>query len=161
MPPCFPHALLCIALDPVLCILLKLLAVLAVLIGDGGLDGIIGVGFNQKRLDQAQNGHDLVWRLPFVGTKQAQTHGTLVIVAHVGVVDFGSEADNRWLEGIFVRKGDFELKVPALCAIRNRLIPFTGSVKNLQTYRVDGLIWTVHENLPLGHVLFIKVDLHA
>jgi hypothetical protein len=109
-----PSALLRITLDPVLCILLKLLTILAILVGNGWLNGIIWVWLDQKRLDEAQDGDDLVWRLPFVRAKQPETHGTLVIVADVGVVDLSTEADNGWLEGVFVWKGDFQLEMTAL-----------------------------------------------
>lgn len=30
-----------------------------------------------------------------------------------------------------------------------------------RTYRVDRLVGAVHEDLPFGHVLLVKVDLHA
>jgi hypothetical protein len=115
-----PLGLLRITLDPVFCVLLKLLAVLAILVGDGGLDSVVRVWLDQERLDEAQHGHNLVWRLPFVGTEQAQTHGTLVVVAHVGVVDLGPEADDRGLERIFVREGNLELEVTALRNVSSR-----------------------------------------
>jgi hypothetical protein len=110
--PCDPS--LGVALDPVLYILLKLLAVLPVLVGNGRLDGIVRVGLNEQRLDEAEDRHHLVWRLPLVGAQQTQAHGPLVVVADVGVVDFGSEADDGWLEGVFGREGNLELEVAAL-----------------------------------------------
>lgn len=69
-PPC-PNSLLCIALDPVLCALLKPSTVLAVLVGDGGLDGVVWVGLDEERLNEAQDRDDLVWRLPLVCAEQA------------------------------------------------------------------------------------------
>jgi hypothetical protein len=114
-------ALLSVTLDPVLYVLLKLLAVFAVLVGNGRLYRIVGVRLDQKRLNKAQDGDNLVRWLPLIGTKQAQTHGTLVIVTDIGVVDLGPEADNRRLEGILVGEVDFELEVSALRNISSRL----------------------------------------
>jgi hypothetical protein len=114
-------ALLSVTLDPVLYVLLKLFAVLAVLVGDGRLDRIVGVRLNQKRLNKAQDRNNLVRRLPLVGTEQTQTHGSLVIVTDIRVVDLGPEADNRRLEGILVGEVDFELEVSALRNISSRL----------------------------------------
>jgi hypothetical protein len=103
-----------VALDPVLHVLLKLLAVLPVLVGDGRLDGIVRVGLDQERLDKAEHRDDLVRRLPLVGTQQTQAHRPLVIVANVGVVDLCSERHDGWLEGIFGGEGNLELEVAAL-----------------------------------------------
>ena len=114
--PC-PVLLLRISLHPVLRVLIKACAILAVLVGDGGLDGIVWVGLDEERLDEAQDRDDLVWRLPFVWAKQTETHGPFVVVAHVGVVNLGAEADDWRLEGVFGREGDFELEVAALQAL--------------------------------------------
>jgi hypothetical protein len=134
-----PPALLRITLDPVLRVLLKLLAVLPVLVGDGGLDSIVWVRLDQERLDQAQHRHNLVWWLPLVGAEQAQAHGALVIVAHVGMVDLGSEADDRGLEWVFVGKDDFELEVTALRGVSSRssrATPLAAS-SNVQRRQTD------------------------
>lgn len=106
--------LLSVSLHPVLCVLVEPGAVLAVLVGDGGLNGIVWVRLDQERLDEAQDRDDLVWRLPLVRAEQTQAHGALVVVAHVGVVDLGAEADDRRLEGVFGWECDFELEVAAL-----------------------------------------------
>lgn len=100
----YSSALLGITLDPVLCILLKLFAVFAVFVGDGGLDRIVHVWLNQKRLNQAQNSNYLIRGFPAFRTKQPEAHGALVIVGHIRVVDLGPKADDRWLERVFVRK---------------------------------------------------------
>lgn len=47
--PCDPS--LGVALDPILYVLLKLLAVLAVFVSDGGLNRVVRVGLDQERLD--------------------------------------------------------------------------------------------------------------
>jgi hypothetical protein len=111
---CYPAPSLCVALDPVLCALLKSCTVLAVLVGDGRLDRIVRVGLDKQRLNEAQDGDDLVRRLPLVGAEQTETHGALVVVAHVGVVDLCAEAHDRWLEGVFGGKVDLELEEAAL-----------------------------------------------
>jgi hypothetical protein len=72
------------------------------------------------------------------------------------VVDLSAEADDRWLEGIFVREVDFELEVTTLCNVSGH-----SSMALAYTHSVDGLIWAVHKDLPLGHVLLIEVDFHA
>jgi hypothetical protein len=120
----WPSSLLCVTLDPVLCVLLKLLAVLTILVGDGRFDRIVWIRLNQKRLDEAQNRHDFVRRLPLIGTEQTKTHGALIVVAHIWVVDLGSEADNWWLEGVFVGERNLELEVTALHNVNSRSVPF-------------------------------------
>lgn len=113
--PNLPNALLlCVTLDPILRILLKLLAILPILIGNRRLDGIVRVGLDQKRLDETKHRDDLVRRFPLIWTQQTEAHGALVVVAHIRVVDLGSEADDGRLEGILVGKGNFELEVAAL-----------------------------------------------
>jgi hypothetical protein len=113
----YSSALFRITLDPVLCILLKFLAVFAVFVGDGGLDRIVHVWLNQKRLDQAQNSNYLIRRLPRLRTKQPEAHGALVIVGHVRVVDLCPKADDRRFKRIFVGEVDLELEVAALSAV--------------------------------------------
>ena len=113
-PRCHVSFLLRIPLHPVLGILLELLAVLLVLVCDRRLNRIVNIRLNQQRLDEAQHGNDLVWRLPLIGPKQSQAHGAFVVVAHVGVVDFRSEADDRGLEWVLVGEVDLELEMAAL-----------------------------------------------
>lgn len=55
-----------VPLNPVLRVLLKLLAILSILVRDRRLDGIIGVGLNQERLDEPEDSDHLVWRLPLI-----------------------------------------------------------------------------------------------
>jgi len=107
-------SLLGVPLHPVLHVLLKLLAVLLVLVRDGGLDGVVRVRLDQERLDEPQHGNHLVRRFPLVGPEQAQAHGPLVVVADIGVVDLGLEADDGRLEGVFVGEINLELEVAAL-----------------------------------------------
>jgi hypothetical protein len=100
---------------------------------------IASSAFDQERLDQAQHRHNLVWWLPLVGAEQAQAHGALVIVAHVGMVDLGSEADDRGLEWVFVGKDDFELEVTALRGVSSRssrATPLAAS-SNVQRRQTD------------------------
>ena len=103
-----------IALDPVLRILLELLAVLSVLVGNRWLDSVIRVWLDEERLNEAKDRDNLVRRLPLVGTQQTQAHGALVVVADIGVVDLGAERHDWRLEGILVGECDIELEVSAL-----------------------------------------------
>ena len=106
--------LLRVSLHPILSRLLKLLTIVLVLIRDGRLNGIVGIGFDQESLNEAEDCDDLVWRLPLIRAQHAQTHGALVIVADIGMVDFGFEGDDGWLEGILVGECDLEQEVAAL-----------------------------------------------
>lgn len=103
-----------IALDPVLRILLELLAVLSVLVGNRWLDSVIRVWLDEERLNEAKDRDNLVRRLPLVGTQQTQAHGALVVVADIGMVDLGAERHDWRLEGILVGECDIELEVSAL-----------------------------------------------
>lgn len=105
---------LCISLHPILGVLLKLLSVLLVLVRDRGLNGIIDVRLDHEGLNQAQYCDDFVRRFPFVWAQQTKAHGTLVVVADVGVINLCSEADDWRLEGVLVREIDLELEMAAL-----------------------------------------------
>lgn len=114
-------ALFCVLLGPILSRLVKVLAIVPEFIADGGLDGIVGVGLQHKRLDKAQNSHYLVRRLPLVGAEKTQAHGPFVVVGDIGVVYLRLEADDRGLERVFVGERDLDLEDTALhpvsCAV--------------------------------------------
>lgn len=61
-----PTSLFCITLHPVLRSLVESLAVLPILIRDGRLDGVIGIGLDQKGLNEAQDSDDLIRWLPLI-----------------------------------------------------------------------------------------------
>jgi hypothetical protein len=126
--------LLCVTLDPVFCRLLESTTVLAILVGNGWFNSVVGVGLDQECLDQAKHRDDFIWWLPLLWAKKSQAHGTLVVVAHIGVVYLGSEANDWWLEWVFDRECDFEFEVSALatCQRRDHLVR-----KSCSTYCVD------------------------
>lgn len=71
------------------------------------------------RLDQQaprhlQHRQNLTTRLPVLRAQYAQTHGALVVVGDVGVVDLRGEVQRRGLEGVFGGKGEVEVEYAAL-----------------------------------------------
>lgn len=115
-----------VALDPVLRILFKLLAILPILVGNRWFDGVIWVWLDEECLNEAEDRDNLVRWFPFVGTKQTQAHGALVVVAHIGVVDLGAEGHDRGFEGILVGECDLELEVTALRIVSSAWLHTAG-----------------------------------
>lgn len=85
-----------------------------VLVGDSTFDGIIRLRGREDLTDEDQNVANLVWWLPLVGTEHAEAHAALVIVADVGVIDFGFERDGGWFEGVLLGQCDFDLELAVL-----------------------------------------------
>lgn len=94
--------------------LLELLAVALVLIRYGRLDSIVGIGLDQEVPGHVYDSHELVRGLPLVAAEHAQAHGAFVIVAYVGVVDLGLEAQDGRFERVVSREREEELEVAAL-----------------------------------------------
>lgn len=78
------------------------------------LDSIVRLGRRQNRPDKLEHVDDLVGRLPGVGAQDAQAHAAVFVVGDVWVVDFGAEADEGWLEGVFFGEGDVEFEMAVL-----------------------------------------------
>ena len=106
-----------IALNPVLRILLELLTVLPVFVGNRWFNSVVRVRFDEERLDEAKDRNNLVRRLPLIRAQQTQTHGALVVIADIGVVDLGAEGNDRRLERVLVGECDLELEMPTLSSI--------------------------------------------
>lgn len=100
--------------NPLLSNLLKRLRVRLVLVGNAGFDRVIGLGSNEDLAYEGQDLSDAVWRLPRVATEDSQTHGAFFVICDIGVVDLGSEGDDRRLEWVFLGQCHFELELSAL-----------------------------------------------
>ena len=74
------------------------------------------------------------------------------------MVDLGLEADDWRLEGVFVRKVDLQFEVTAL---GSKPLDELAPKRHIWTHSIDGLTRPIQKNLPFGHVLLFKVDLHA
>lgn len=101
---------LCISLHPLLGDLFKLLCIRLVLLRNGHLDSVVGVGLDEQAPHHVEHGSDAIGRLPLVGAQHADAHAALVIVADIGVIDAGREGDLRRLEGVFVGETYEELE---------------------------------------------------
>jgi hypothetical protein len=93
-----------VSLHPILGCLLELLLVVLELVGNARFNSIIRIRLNQEIACQIENSGDLVRRLPCIAAENAQTHRTLVIIADIGMIDLGLEAESRRLEWVLVGK---------------------------------------------------------
>lgn len=85
-----------------------------VLVGNSTFDGIIRLRCREDLADEDQDVANLVWWLPLVGAEHAEAHTAFVVVADIGVVDFGLERDGGWFEGVFFGQCDFDLELAVL-----------------------------------------------
>lgn len=149
---CPTHSLGGVLGDPVFGNLLKLLGVALVLVGDTSFDGVIGLRSGEDYANEGEDVPDAVWRLPGVAAKDAETHGTLVIVTDVWVVDLGLEADDWRLEGVFLGERDFESELAALWRkVRQEM---ENGIQEY-THGIDGVGRASQLDFPLEDVVLV------
>lgn len=85
-------------------VLLKLLPVLAVLVRDAGLEGVVGLRLDKQLAHGLEDGGHLCCRFPVLGLQQGEADAARGVVCDVGVVNAGGEADGRGLEGVVGRE---------------------------------------------------------
>lgn len=81
-------------------VLVELGAVGAELVGDAGLEGVVGVGLDEELADGLEDGAEAAGGLPVLGLEEAEADVAEAVVGHVGVVDARGEADLRRAEGV-------------------------------------------------------------
>lgn len=80
------------------------------------------------------------------------------------MVDLGPEADHGRLERILGWECNLELEVAALHrhSRQRAMLPYARRLLvSKNTYSICRLLGTIHQHFPFGHVLFVKIDLHA
>lgn len=85
---------------------IKPLAVVAVLLGDALLEGVVGQGFDEQGAQGVEDGGDFCAGLPVLRLEEAEADAAEGVVCDVGVVDASDEADNGGLEGVLVGEGE-------------------------------------------------------
>lgn len=126
-----PHGALGVALHVRAHILIKLLAVVAVLVGDAGLERVVGHRLGQQGAHSLEHPGQLGGRLPVLGLEQAQADVAQVVVGHVGVVDARRERHRRRLERVLGGERHHQAELAA---------------------RVDGVLRAVDRHVPLVQV---------
>lgn len=94
--------------------LLKRFAVSIILLRNTALDGILRHRLGEQLTRKRQHRRDARRGLPFLLLQHAQTHGALVVVGDVGVVDLGREGENGRLERVVCREGEGGFECAAL-----------------------------------------------
>lgn len=94
-----------VALDVALGVLVELGAVVLVLVGDAGLEGVVGQGFDEELAHGLEDALDAAGGLPVLGLEDAEADVAGVVVGDVGVPDARVEDDRRRLEGVLGRQG--------------------------------------------------------
>lgn len=89
-------------------VLLKRLPIVAELVGDAVLEGVIGLGLDEEVADGVEDGGDLGGGLPLVGLEDGEADVAEGVIRDVGVVDAGGEAELRGLEGVVGGEGEEE-----------------------------------------------------
>ncbi len=93
-----------VAGDVALDVLVELGAVVLVLVGDAGLEGVFGVGLDEELAHGLEDGADAAGGLPVLGLEHAEADVAEAVVGHVGVVDARREVHLRRLEGVVGRQ---------------------------------------------------------
>lgn len=81
-------------------------AVVAELVGDAVLEGVVGLRLDEQGADGVEDGGDLGRGLPLVGLEDGEADVAEGVVGDVGVVDAGEEAQGGGLEGVVGGQGE-------------------------------------------------------
>jgi hypothetical protein len=85
-------------------VLVELGALVLVLVGDAGLEGVVGVGLDEQVAHRLEHGLDAAGGLPVLGLEDAEADVAGVVVGDVWVVDARQEVDLRRLERVLGRE---------------------------------------------------------
>lgn len=84
------------------------------------------------------------------------------------MVDLGPEADHGRLERVLGWECNLQLEVAALprhsqsLSRQRAVLPYARRLLvSKNTYSICRLLGAIHQHFPFGHVLFVKIDLHA
>lgn len=135
-----------VAIDKGLDVLVKDGAVVAVLVGDALLEGVVGEGLDEQVTEGVEDGADLGAGLPVLGLEQAEADGAGVVVGDVGVVDARDELDDGRLEGVVDGQRQHQPE-PA------RVVDGAGRRRQRQVPRVDRRVGRQRDGEALGRLL--------
>lgn len=94
-------------------------AIVAILVGDALLEGVVGLRLDEEVANGLEDGADLGAGLPVLGLEQAEADGAGGVVGDVGVVDAGDELDDGRLEGVV--DGELEDEAEAARVVGRRV----------------------------------------
>lgn len=132
-----------IPVDEALGRLIKALSVVAVLLRDAVLEGVVGEGLDEEVADGLEHGGDLGRGLPVLRLEEAEADVTEGVVGDVGVVDARGKLGDGGLEGVLGRQGEDD-------AVAARVVDCAGGRGEGDVPGVEGVVGAEGDGAAFG-----------